>query len=123
MSPKKVLIIDDDAGMQDAFRLIFDRAGYQTVVLSSASTILNGTCETPDIYILDKQLSGADGLDICRFLKAQPETAGVPVIMVSATPHVARMAEEACADGFLEKPFRQRELLDMVKKQLAQEAA
>ncbi len=110
---RKVLIIDDDPGMQDAFRLIFERAGYETTVLSSANPILDGIAAIPDLYILDKQLSGVDGLDVCRFLKAQPGTADVPVIMVSATPHVARMAKEACADGFLEKPFRQKELLAM----------
>ncbi len=115
---KKVLVTDDDPGMQDAFRLIFERAGYETIVLSSASTILDGTAPVPDIYIMDKQLSGVDGLDVCRFLKAQPLTAHVPVIMVSATPHAGRLAKVACADGFLEKPFRQRELLEMVDGQL-----
>jgi DNA-binding response OmpR family regulator len=119
MSQKKVLIIDDDPGMQDAFRLIFDRAGYESIVLSSASSVLNGTAPVPDVYILDKQLSGVDGLDVCRFLKARTETQQVPVIMVSATPHVGRLAQAVCADGFIEKPFRQRDLLNMVAGFLA----
>lgn len=113
---KKVLITDDDPAMQDAFRLIFERAGYHTIVLDSANSLLDGTAEVPDIYILDKQLSGVDGLDVCRFLKRQPLTAHIPIIVVSATPHVAHLAKEACADGFLEKPFRQRELLSLVEQ-------
>lgn len=120
---KKVLITDDDPGMQDAFRLIFERAGYETEVLSNANPILEGTAGVPDIYILDKQLSGVDGLDVCRFLKAQPHTADIPIIMVSATPDVARLAREACADGFLEKPFQQRELLAMVAELLAEKVS
>jgi DNA-binding response OmpR family regulator len=120
---KKVLIIDDDPGMQDAFRLIFERAGYEAIVLGSPNTILDGTAPRPDIYILDKQLSGVDGLDVCRFLKGQPGSEHVPVIMVSATPHVARLAQMACADGFIEKPFRQRDLLEMVARQLEGAAA
>ncbi len=119
MSQKKVLIIDDDPGMQDAFRLIFERAGYETVVLNSARTVLDGTAPIPDIYVLDKQLSGVDGLDVCRFLKAQEPGKIRPVIMVSATSYVARLAQAACADGFIEKPFRRKDLLDMVAQQIS----
>lgn len=116
MSLKKVLIIDDDPGVQDAFRLIFERAGYETLVLNSPQSVLAGQAPLPDIYIIDKQLSGVDGLDVCRFLKGQLQTQDLPVIMVSATPHVARLAKAACADAFLEKPFRQRDLLQLVKQ-------
>lgn len=122
MSRKKVLIIDDDPGMQDAFLLLFERAGFETVVLSTPRTVPDSTAPIPDIYVLDKQLSGVDGLDVCRFLKAQEETKACPVIIVSATPHVAHQAHIACADGFIEKPFRQRELLDMVDKCLEEAA-
>jgi DNA-binding response OmpR family regulator len=113
---KRVLIIEDDPGMQDAFRIIFDRAGYETIVLSSAKAVLDGTAPLPDIYVLDKQLSGVDGLDVCRYLKDQDASKHLPVIMVSATPHVAQLAKAACADDFIEKPFRQRDLLAMVAK-------
>lgn len=116
---KKVLIVDDDPGLQDALRLIFVRAGYDTTVLASPETILDRSAETPDIYILDKQLSGVDGLDVCRFLKSADATKDIPVIMLSATPHVRKLAKAACANDFLEKPFRQRELLAIVARQLA----
>ena len=116
----KILVIDDDPAMQDAFRLIFERAQYNVIVFTCASSLLTGSAEVPDIYILDKQLPGVDGLDVCRFLKADPRTAHVPVIMVSASPHIARLAKEACADDFLEKPFRRRELLDLVQQLISE---
>jgi CheY-like chemotaxis protein len=116
---KKVMIVDDDPGVQDAFRLIFERAGYITCVFSNGNIILAGDFELPDIIILDKQLSGVDGLDVCRFLKSQERTRHVPVIIVSAAPQVAQQALAACADGFLEKPFRNKELLDLVARRLA----
>lgn len=119
---KRVLITDDDPAMQDAFSLIFKRAGYDVTVFEYPDALLDGTAPVPDIYILDKQLSGVDGLDVCRYLKNQPETAQVPIIIVSATPHMARLAKEACADGFLEKPFQPRELLEMVAQLLAGDA-
>lgn len=110
------MIADDDPGVQDAFRLIFERAGYITTVLCSATSILDGSCEIPDIYILDRQLSGIDGLDVCRFLKSGERTCSIPVIIISATPHVAMLAFDALADDFLEKPFKKSQLLDMVAK-------
>lgn len=114
--PKKVLITDDDPAMQDAFRLVFERAGYAVAVLTSGNAILENNYELPDIYILDKQLSGIDGLDVCRFLKTEERTRHIPVIIISATPHVARLASDAYADDFLEKPFSNRALVDMVEK-------
>jgi DNA-binding response OmpR family regulator len=113
---KKILIVDDDPGMRDAFRLILDRAGYDPEVLAAADAILEGRQPAPELYILDKQLSGVDGLDVCRFLKRQDSTQHIPVIIVSATPHVARSAEAACADAFIEKPFRKQVLLDAVSR-------
>lgn len=116
---QKVLITDDDLGVQDAFRIIFERAGYETTVLASATPIINGTAPIPDIYILDKQLSGVDGLDVCRFLKETPKTAHIPVIIISASPNIGRLAKAACADAFLEKPFKKKDLLDLVARHLA----
>ena len=110
-----IIIVEDDPGVQDAFQLIFERAGYETIILSSGNTILNGSFDIPDVFILDKQLSGVDGLDVCRFLKAQQRTRDIPVIIVSATPHVAKPAFAANADDFLEKPFKNKELLAIVE--------
>ena len=119
MIQKKVLIVDDDPSVRDAFRLIFERAGYATTILSGGNPILAEAFEVPDIFILDKQLSGVDGLDVCRFLKQQASTRHVPVVIVSATPHVSKLAEDALADDFLEKPFKMKDLLTMVEKHLA----
>lgn len=115
---KKILIVDDDPGMQSAFKLILDRAGYLTTVLPNADPVLDGTQAIPDLYVLDKQLSGVDGLDVCRFLKSQDATKDIPVIIVSATPHVALSAQAACADGFVEKPFRKKMLLAAISQSL-----
>jgi len=116
---KKVLVIDDDPAIQDTLRLIFERAGYDVTILSSAGALISDVADIPDIYILDKQLPGIDGLDVCRSLKGHWRSAHVPVIMVSASPHIARLAKEACADDFLEKPFKRRDLLGMVEKYLS----
>jgi DNA-binding response OmpR family regulator len=116
MKKKKILITDDDSGVQDIFKLIFERAGYEVAVYGEAVSIFQNKFTTPDLFLLDKQLSGQDGLEVCQFLKSQSGTKDIPVIIVSATPGISKMAKDAGADDFLEKPFQMKELLKMVAK-------
>ena len=113
---KRILITDDDEGVQDIFRLIFERAGYDVQVFGEALSILENNYTQPDLFVLDRQLSGQDGLKVCKFLKSQNSTKNIPVIIVSATPGIAKMAREAGADDFIEKPFQIRDLLGVVEK-------
>jgi len=87
-------------------------------ILTSASPLLDNEVAVPDLFILDKQLSGVDGLDLCKFLKAQPATKSTPVIMLSANPQILMLARKAGADGALEKPFRMKDLKEIVQQQL-----
>lgn len=113
---KKILITDDDEGVQDIFRLIFERAGYDVDIHGEAISILENKYNCPDLFLLDRQLSGQDGLKICRFLKSQTLTKDIPVIIVSATPGIGKLAEEAGANDFIEKPFQMNDLLSIVEK-------
>ena len=113
---KKILVTDDDPGVQDIFKLIFEKAGYEVVVNDNGNAILEHNFEQPNIFLLDKQLSGVDGLDLCKHLKSHEDTKDIPVIMVSATPGLAPLAKNAGADDYLEKPFQLKELLAMVAK-------
>ncbi len=115
---KHIILTDDDPGVQDAFRTALERAGYHVTVFANGNSLLEGRFEVPDIFLLDKQLSGVDGLDICRHLKSTPATANIPVIMLSATPQIDRLAKSAGADGFLEKPFRMRQLTELISGML-----
>lgn len=113
---KKIIVVDDDLGILDCLDIILSRAGYSVAVYADAAPILNGDFGLPDIFILDKQLQDADGLDVCRFLKTQESTSSIPVIMISANLHINPAAKKAGANDFLEKPFRMKELLTMVNK-------
>jgi len=65
---KKLIIIDDDPSILDVLRLVLGES-YQVTTYPDGSPILNGTFDLPDLFVLDKQLSGTDGLDLCRLLK------------------------------------------------------
>jgi DNA-binding response OmpR family regulator len=113
---RTVLIVDDDPGIQDILHIIFTNAGFQTTLHSTGDKILNNEFTPPDIFILDKQLAGIDGLDLCKQLKTTPHTEKIPVIMISATPGLRELSMEAGADDFIEKPFSIANLLDKVQR-------
>ena len=117
---KRIVLIEDDAGLQASLPLIFDKALYSVDVYANGVPVLNGSHKTASLYIIDRQLAGADGLDICRFLKSKPTTANVPIIMLSASPNVRPLSLLAGADAMLEKPFKMQELRELVDKLLAE---
>jgi CheY-like chemotaxis protein len=87
-------------------------------MVSNGEQLLENAFETPDLFLLDKQLSGVDGMEICRFLKGQDSTRDIPVIIVSASPNLDQQAKAAGADGFIEKPFQMKFMLELLRKYL-----
>ncbi|MEO8962757.1 MAG: response regulator [Ginsengibacter sp.] len=113
---KRILITDDDEDMQDIYKTIFERKGYEVEVVGEANKIFENNYTIPDLFLLDRQLSGHDGLNVCKFLRDQPATKDIPVIIVSASPGLSQFAPQAGANDFIEKPFEKKKLLDMVSK-------
>jgi len=112
----RIVIVDDSPAIRDCFRWILATDSYELTIYPSGTPILNGDYSVPDVFIVDKQLSGVDGLDVCRFLKSQEETRDVPIIILSASPNIKMLARNAGADGILEKPFQAKALKEMVDK-------
>lgn len=115
---KQIIIVDDDINILDPMTIILEGAGYAVTAVSNGTSLLNREFTAPDIFIIDKQLSGVDGLDVCRFLKTQDDLKHIPVVMISASPNIHALAKDAMANEALEKPFKMKELRDMVLKHL-----
>ena len=116
---KKILVADDDPGIRDIFKIIFERAGYSIEIKGDAEDVLKNNFTIPDVFLIDKLLSGYDGLDICRYLKSNPLTSHIPVIMVSASPDIGITAIKAGADDFVEKPFDLKYLLKVIERNIS----
>lgn len=110
------MIIEDDPAILDVLGIVFKRAGYAVSMYANGDFIFEEDFEIPDLFIIDKQLTGVDGLDICKHLKGQQPTCDLPVIILSATPHLQAQIKEACADLFMEKPFSNNDLLQKAKE-------
>lgn len=113
---KHLLVIDDDPAIRDAISLIFNRAAYRITTCNNGEALLKGELEIPDLIILDNQLSGIDGLEVCRQLKSSEATRAIPVILISATPGIQQIARAALANDALEKPFNIKDLRQMVDR-------
>jgi DNA-binding response OmpR family regulator len=113
---KHILIIDDDPGIQEILKIIFEKAGYTVSIECNGRAILNNQYQLPDIFLLDRYLSGIDGIDICRHLKADANTRHIPVIMISASPDIAVQSILAGADCYIEKPFNIKDLLSLTER-------
>ena len=110
-----IIVVDDDAGILDALRIVLTAEGYAVTTMNSGETLLSIDKEhLPDLILLDMLLSGIDGRDICRELKKRTLTKHIPIIMFSAHPNAGRDVKRVGADGFVAKPFSIKDLLSTI---------
>lgn len=113
---KKICIAEDDPDILYTLSTMLEDAGYYVKVSARGKPILDGSYSRVDLFILDKMMPDADGLDICRHLRSQSATKDIPVIMISAHPKTGNEALQAGANDYIEKPFEMHYLLNVVGK-------
>ena len=104
----RVLIVDDEAINRELLRDLLHTRGHESYEAQSGQQALNLVNETPpDVILLDVMMPDVDGFEVCRRLKAQPSTAPIPIILVTAlTDRQARLRGiKAGANDFLTKPI------------------
>lgn len=115
---EKILVIDDEMGIRELIKYNLEKEGFQTMESGDGQqAVLQAKNNKPDLIVLDLMLPGMDGLEVCRTLKGQRETAGIPIIMVTAKNEEIDkiIGLELGADDYLTKPFSPRELVARVK--------
>jgi len=121
MSGETVLIVDDVPSNVRVLAKILEGIGYAVVTASGGveglARIREGGIE---IVLLDVMMPDMSGYEVCNALRADPKTAALPVVLVTALDDVAERVKgiEAGADDFLSKPIRQAELLARVRSLL-----
>ena len=118
----RVLIFEDDRISQKMVRGALRAAGYETEEVDSGELALQKVAEsTPDLIVMDVRLPGIDGLETTRRLKADPGTAAIPIVAVTAhaMPEDESLIREAGCDAYIAKPLRFSALLGVVRDLLA----
>jgi DNA-binding response OmpR family regulator len=121
MTQSAILVVDDDQDIREVLTYKLEAAGYATLVAGDGPTALGLALEhRPRLILLDVALPGMDGLEVCRQLQADPRTAGIPVLMVSARSdaHDIDLGFALGADDYITKPFSPRELVRRVSGRL-----
>ncbi len=115
---KRVLLIEDEPSIIEAIRFILTRDGWTVQTHSDGVSALARIHEAkPDVVILDVMLPGRSGFDILEDLRADPATATLPVLVLTAKGQAAdrARAERAGASLYMTKPFSNAEVLASVR--------
>jgi len=115
---RQVLLIEDEANIAEAIGFILARDGWQVTHLTEGTSApAEARRIRPEIVILDQMLPGLSGLEVLAALRADPVTAKVPVLMLTARGHPRdrEAAERAGADRFMAKPFSNAEVRAAVR--------
>jgi DNA-binding response OmpR family regulator len=110
----RVLLIEDEPNIAEALRFILRRDGWEVGVHADGATALAAVLrQRPDVVILDLMLPGASGLDILMGIRADPGTADLPVLMLTAKgqDRDRAAAEAAGVTRFMTKPFANAEIV------------
>jgi DNA-binding response OmpR family regulator len=116
-SSKRILIVDDDPDIALMLKIMLEYRGFSSLLASRPDMVDQILSDNNvELIIMDMLLSGANGTDICRSIKANPVTAPIPVIMISAHPNAREICLAAGADEFVSKPFDMEDLFSRIKK-------
>ncbi|MFV0335883.1 MAG: response regulator transcription factor [Tropicimonas sp.] len=114
---KRVLLVEDEPNIIEAIRFILSRDGWRVRTHSDGATALDAiAADPPDVLVLDVMLPGKSGLDILRELRADPEMAELPVLMLTAKGQARdrELAERYGVSRFMTKPFANADILQSV---------
>jgi DNA-binding response OmpR family regulator len=114
--PKTVIIIEDDPDILDMMTFILKDEGYDVIGATDCGPLAEVMQYRPDLILMDNRLPDISGKDACRKLKEDAVTRHIPVVLISANQHLARLATESLADGYVSKPFDLEELLAAVRQ-------
>src|SRR3954471_10806787 len=117
----KILIADDLDLSRQMISDIVATMGHDVVVAEDGpSALLAARVHTPDLVILDVEMPGLTGFEVCRLLRAEEATSRIPIIMLTALQEAEDRVYglDIGADDYLTKPFNTRELIARIEKRL-----
>ena len=118
-APVRVLVADDEDDIRDLVCLAVRKAGAAdiTAVADGTAALAAARLHLPDLAVLDVSMPGATGLEVCAALRADPATAGIRILLLSAGASLDDVARglSAGADAYLAKPFSVAGLVHQIR--------
>jgi len=118
MAKESVLIVEDDPDIVELLQYTLEREGYPVMVAQNGERgLAEAQRRKPGLILLDLMLPGLDGLEVCKALKGNDSTKGIPIVMLTAKGEESDvvLGLEFGADDYVRKPFSPRELVARIR--------
>ncbi len=114
---KKIVVVDDSPAILDSVKLMLNMEGFEVSNYEKGSEMFNALSASakPDVILMDMWLSGEDGRDICKMIKAHQDFKNIPVVIMSASRGLGDTAIESGAIDFIPKPFDLGEIVEKIR--------
>ena len=113
---RKLILVDDDPDLLQLMSIRLRKEGFAVNVSQNGANLEEMVRrEHPDVILLDIQMQGITGNDICKKLKAKEETKDIYVILISSKHDIHQIASDSGADNYFPKPVDFKSLIDEIK--------
>ena len=126
MAEAKVLVVDDEDDVVQFIQTVLTTEGFDVVTAYDGLGAIDvALAEKPDVIILDIMMPVMDGYEVCAKLRASEETSRIPILCLSSayTTSAVRQSREMGAQGYIVKPFAPADLVNEVRRVLAEPSA
>lgn len=121
MAKKRILVVDDEDTFREMILVMLKKAGYETMETDNGLNAFElAKANIPDLIISDVMMYSGSGFILYEFLKREPRTADIPIILMSGKAQSAGAWESDPAVVYIQKPFSHDEIMAAVKRQLKQ---
>jgi two-component system alkaline phosphatase synthesis response regulator PhoP len=117
----RVLVVEDEADIRELILFTLQSHGFEATGADCGEDAwIQAAKQTPELLVLDVLLPDMDGLSLCEMFRRIPQTAKIPILMLTACANIKtrHLAEHAGASDFMSKPFSPRELAERVQRLL-----
>lgn len=121
-SVKRILIADDEEDLRLLVQITLENPSYHILTAVDGRRAVDAVCaQIPDLLILDWMMPGLNGCEVVKILRQNPDTAGIPIVMLTAKDGMESRKQIASLNlaGYLVKPFSPLELIQKVREVLA----
>lgn len=115
----RVLIVEDEPNIVESLSFVLTREGFEVAsVLDGEAAVKALRHDPPDLMILDVMIPRLNGFEVLKVVKSDPLLKSIPVIVLTAKGQLQdrRLAEEIGSDGFMTKPFSNRDIVEQVRR-------
>lgn len=121
MRSSQILVIDDEKDFRDMLRDLLSKNFTVVEAMDGHEGLRLAKASPPSLILIDMQMAGIDGIEVCKRIRQEPALKTIPIIMISGTANEASRTESFLwgADDFIAKPFSGRELLARIMSKLS----